>query len=169
MADAAKSIFNKRATDKLRSPDDLDKYVRVTNPSVWVLLLACTALLVGLLSWGIFGSVTTSIAAKGVSLDGTVMCFVSPDDAAKVHEGDVANVEGTRMTVASVSTVPLSRFETWEVLSSDYLVDRLVEDEWAYQVIFEGDASALEQGVPIEVRITTERVAPIELILGGGA
>ena len=73
------------------------------------------------------------------------------------------------MTVASVSTVPLSRFETWEVLSSDYLVDRLVEDEWAYQVIFEGDASTLEQGVPVTVRITTERVAPIELILGGGA
>ena len=169
MADAARSIFNQRATDKLRSPDDLDKYVRVTNPSVWVLLLACAALLVGLLSWGIFGSVTTSIAAQGVSLDGTVMCFLSPEDAAKVHEGDVANVDGARMTVASVSAVPFSQIEAWEILSSDYLLSRLVEDEWAYQVIFEGDASVLEQGGPIEVRITTERVAPIELILGGGA
>ena len=73
------------------------------------------------------------------------------------------------MTVASVSAVPFSQIEAWEILSSDYLLSRLVEDEWAYQVIFEGDASVLEQGVPIEVRITTERVAPIELILGGGA
>ena len=38
MADEQNSIFTKKASDKLRSPDDLNEYVRVTNPSVWVVL-----------------------------------------------------------------------------------------------------------------------------------
>ena len=32
MAEQTRTIFNQRAAEKLRSPDDLDKYVRVTNP-----------------------------------------------------------------------------------------------------------------------------------------
>ena len=69
MADAKTSIFNKRATEKLRSPDDLDKYVRVTSPSVWVILAACIILIVGLLAWGLFGAVTTNVQATGVVFD----------------------------------------------------------------------------------------------------
>lgn len=65
MAQASPSIFNKRATERLRSPDDLEKYVQVTNPSVWVVLGACIALLAGLLAWGIFGTVSTNVSAQG--------------------------------------------------------------------------------------------------------
>jgi hypothetical protein len=56
VAEADNSIFTKKATDKLRSPDDLDEYVRVTNPSVWVVLAACIVLLVGLFAWAVFGT-----------------------------------------------------------------------------------------------------------------
>jgi len=44
-----------------------------------------------------------------------------------------------------------------------------VPDDWAYRVDFEGDASSLASGVPVSVTITTDRVAPISLILGGEA
>ena len=165
MAEANSSIFNRRATEKLRSPDDLDKYVRVTNPSVWVVLAACTALLIGLLVWGFFGAVTTSVAATGVSVNGKTMCFLNADDTAKVNVGDVAKVGGARMTVAKISAVPVSRDETHSILESDYLVSVLLSDQWSYQVIFEGDDSDLEKGVPLSVNITTENIAPISLIM----
>ena len=167
MADASSSIFNKRATEKLRSPDDLDKYVRVTNPSIWVLLGACVALLVGLFIWGIFGSVTTSVPATGVVHKGQAMCFLSAEDAAKVKEGDIANFGGQTMTVVEVAAIPLSSEEVSEMLGSDYLASVLVEEEWAYQVVFRGAAEDLEPGIPISISITTERIAPISLILGG--
>ena len=164
MADAGRSIFNKRATEKLRNPDDLDKYVRVTNPSVWVVLAACAALLVGLLSWGVFGAVTTSVSATGTVVDGVPTCFLSADDIAQVNKGDVANVGGKRMTVLEVAEVPMSPDEAKEILKSDYLTSALVKDDWAYRVTFEGDASGLAEGVPLTVEITTERIAPISLI-----
>lgn len=166
MAQAAPSIFNKKATEKLRSPDDLDKYVRVTNPSVWVILAASIALLVGLLSWGFFGSVTTSVQATGAYIDGSVVCFLSAENVKGVQKGQSANVNNSNeMKVESVSPVPFSREEAGYVLKNDYLVSTLLKSDWAYCVTLEGDKSGLSEYVPLEVSIMTERITPISLIL----
>ena len=167
MAEAPKSIFNKKATEKLRSPDDLDKYVRVTNPSVWVILVACVLLLAGLLAWGVFGSVTTNVASTGVRVGGTTLCFLGAEDAAKVSVGDVANVGGKRLEVSSIDVIPSSRDEVKGMLDSDYLVSSLINGDWAYTVKFKGEeASSLAEGVPLTVSITVERIAPLSLIFG---
>ena len=165
MADAGSSIFNKKATEKLRNPDDLDKFVRVTNPSVWVILAACVILIAGLLAWGFLGAVTTSVSATGAVVDGAAVCFLSAEDIAQVEVGETANVGGERMTVADVTSVPLSAGEAKEVLHGDYLVSALMEGDWAYLVTFEGDTSDLSENVPLTVHITTERVSPISLVL----
>lgn len=168
MADATSSIFNKKATEKLRSPDDLDKFVSVTNPSVWVVLAACVALLAGLLAWGVFGAVSTSVATTSTYVDGKVMCFLTGEDVATVHVGDTANVNGTRMTVDSVGAIPLSRAEALKVLGSDYLVSVLMKEDWAYPVTFKGNEDySFATGVPLQTSVTVERVAPITLVLGG--
>ena len=169
MSEAEKSIFNERATEKLRSPDDLDKYIRVTNPSVWVVLAACVVLLAGLLMWGVLGSVTTNVTTTGVSIEGKAMCLLDAESAAKVHVGDVANVGGTHLTVASISDVPISQEEAKTILKSDYLASSLATDKWDYLISFEGNTSELKQGIPLSVSITTERTAPISLILGSRA
>ena len=167
MAQASPSIFNKNATERLRSPDDLDKYVQVTHPSVWVVMAACIAFLLGLLAWGVFGTVSTNVAATGVVENGHVTCYVPTEEAMSLHVGDTANVGGTSMELAEISAVPLSRNEASQFLESDYLAATLFSEDWAYQVTLEGDTSALPEGVPLAVSITTERVAPISLMLGG--
>ena len=168
MPRSSKSIFNQRAAEKLRSPDDLDKYVRVANPSMWVVLVACAALLVGLLAWGVFGAVTTSVGAAGVSVEGKVMCFLPANESMKVQVGDEANVNGEHMTVSDIAALPVSRDEADEILQNDYLLNALVTGDWTYQISFEGDA-AFQDGIPLNVSITTERIAPITLVLGGNA
>lgn len=165
MAETPSSIFNQHATEKLRSPDDLDKYVRVTTPSVWLLLAACAALLVGLLSWGFFGSISTNIHAVGAYENNGVVCFLSAEDAMEVHVGDSSNVGGIQMEVASISPAPVSREEAVSMVESDYLVDTLMKEDWAFVVTFKGDPSSLTPNVPLDVSITTESVAPISLIL----
>ncbi len=169
MPQAQSSIFNRRATERLRSPDDLDRFVRVTNPSVWVILAACLSLLVGLLAWGIFGSVTTSVTVKGACVGNQALCLLSTDEMSSVTEGDEAIVSGVPMRIATTSEVPISRQEAREALQSDYLTYTLMKEDWAYLVVFDGDTSSLAKGMPLEIRITTERVAPISLIMGGNA
>ena len=167
MAEAMKLIFNQKAAEKLRNPDDLDKYVRVTNPSVWVVLGACVALIIGLLAWGVFGTVATSVSTTGTVVDGTALCFLSTEDVAKVNTGDAANVGGVQMVVDTVAPTPISPDESKDELKNSYLVSTLMNSDWAYRVTFSGDTSTLEDRVPVPVSITTERIAPISLILKG--
>ena len=160
------SIFNKAATEKLRSPDDLDKYVRVTNPSVWVMLIACIALVVGLLSWGVFGSVAETVSATGTFTNGKALCMLDADDVAKVRVGDDAFVGGQQMKIQEIDDIPLSREEASALLGSDYLTSSLMHGDWGYRVTFTGDTSQFAESRPLEVTISTSRIAPISLILG---
>lgn len=166
MAEHAAPIFNKAAMEKLRSPDDLDKVVRVTRPSVWVVLAALAAFLAGILAWGLFGTVSVNVSGNGVVTDGQAVCFLSTDDAARVQEGNGVLLGGAHLKVAGVSAIPLSRDEVAAILKSDYLVDTLVKEKWAYEVVLDGDISGLVEGVPLSMNIVTERVAPISLVLG---
>lgn len=164
MADATDMVFNRKAVERLRNPDDLDKFVRVTNPSAWLVLAACFALLVGLLAWGMFGTVATNISTLGACIDGVPMCFLSADQASKVHVGDTANFGDRLLSVASISDVPASRNELSDLIKNDYLVSSLAQDDWAYIVRFEGDSSGLKSGVPISLSITIDQIAPMSLL-----
>ncbi len=50
-------IYRKKSLDRVASPEQLNDYIRVTTPSVWIVLAAVVALLVGFIAWGIFGTV----------------------------------------------------------------------------------------------------------------
>ena len=51
------SIFRKKSMDRVSSPEALNDYIRVTTPSVWIVLIALVLLLAGMLIWSIFGTV----------------------------------------------------------------------------------------------------------------
>ncbi len=170
MADDRSDMFTEKASKKLRSPDDLDEYVRVTNPSGWVVLAACATLMIGLFAWGLFGTVETNVIGIGTCVRGEALCFLSAERASKVHVGDLANVGGVLSKVESISTVPLSRVEAREVVDSDYLTNTLVEGDWTYLVRFADDGEhAFEEDVPIPVTITVERISPLTVIFGAAS
>ncbi len=52
-----KNIFREKSLKKVSSPESLNDYIRVTTPSVWIVLPALVGLLAGMLVWSIFGSV----------------------------------------------------------------------------------------------------------------
>ena len=51
------SIFREKSIDKVSSPESLNDYIKVTTPSVWIVLIALVVLLLGILAWSIFGRV----------------------------------------------------------------------------------------------------------------
>ena len=55
-------LFRKKSIDRVSSPEQLNDYIRVTKPSVWLVLIAVVLLLIGMLIWSIFGSVTVTNA-----------------------------------------------------------------------------------------------------------
>ena len=55
---AGSGIFRKKSMDRVSSPEALNDYIRVTTPSVWIVLIALVVLLLGMLAWSILGRVT---------------------------------------------------------------------------------------------------------------
>ena len=51
-------IFREKSMDRVSGPESLNDYIRVTSPSVWIVLLALLVLLAGIVAWSIFGKVT---------------------------------------------------------------------------------------------------------------
>lgn len=59
----AKSIFREKSIQQLSSPEELDSYIKITTPSVWLILISLILLLVGGMIWGIFGRITVETSA----------------------------------------------------------------------------------------------------------
>ena len=60
------SIFRQKSIDRVSSPEQLNDYIRVTTPSVWLVLAAVVLLLAGMLAWSIFGTIPAHTADGSV-------------------------------------------------------------------------------------------------------
>ncbi len=55
-------LFRKKNLERVSSPEELNDYIRVTTPSVWLVLIATVILLIGILAWSVFGTVESQNA-----------------------------------------------------------------------------------------------------------
>ena len=65
-------LYRKGSLEQIQSPEQLNDYLRVTNPSVWVLLTAVILLLAGLLVWGSFAYIDSEAFASAEVADGVM-------------------------------------------------------------------------------------------------
>lgn len=155
-------LFRKTSMDKVTGPEQLDDYIRVTGPSLWVVLAAAVVLLVAVLIWGAAGSLPTTISAVGVAKDGVVTCYLPADKAAGIKAGMPAKAGIAESRVSSVTQTPLSRDEVTSTLGSDYLAQTLGLSDWNVSV------TIAAPGVPdgtVQVSVTVDTVKPISFIL----
>ena len=161
------SIFRQSAMSRIASADDLDKYLRITNPSAWAILLAAVLLVAGLLIWSTTAVIPTTVSVTGLMADGTVSCWVTKDVAEKIEAGEAsALVLDEPASIIEVSNTPWSKAELTEYLDSDYLVDSVAVEDWNFPVTI-----AVPKGLetestarPVPVSITVSQKHPINLI-----
>ena len=60
-------IFRKKSLDRISSPEQLNDYIRVANPGIWMILAAVIILLAGVCVWGIFGHLDTKTETVGTA------------------------------------------------------------------------------------------------------
>ena len=96
------TLYRKTSMDRIQSPEQLNDYLRVTNPSVWVILAAVALILAGALIWGSFAYIDSFITGVAEVENGVMT--VSFDDEAKTK-----NVEaGMNVTVGDTSSAIVS-------------------------------------------------------------
>ncbi len=96
-------LFRKKSLERISSPDQLDEYLHVTNPSLWFMLIAVILILAGMMAWASFASLESYAGGKGVVVDGTMTIHFDDVMAARnVQEGMEVRAGRTTTTIKSI-------------------------------------------------------------------
>ena len=126
------NLFRKKSLERISSPEQLNHYIRVSTPSVWLLLGAVIVLLAGVCVWGVFGHLDTTLPVAVLAEGGTVRAYVKEADMPGVVPGAPVMVDGVQGRVVSLAAEPVRVDGTF----TDYMchVGGLQEGEWVYAV-----------------------------------
>lgn len=155
------TIFREKSIERLKSPEQLNEYIRVAGPSVWLVLAAAILLLIGTIAWSVFGTVQTVVNTSALAEGGSVICFVSEEDHARIMKGQTVIVGELEGTVKAVSEEPV----TVDLNDpSHYLMKNagLEEGELCYKV--ELSVSGLKDGI-YDIEIVVESIHPITFVI----
>ena len=97
------SIFRQKSLDRISSPEQLNDYLRVTSPTVWVVLAAVILLLAGVIVWGSTATLESFATGTGTVQDGTMTIrFDDSEIARSVEAGMTVAIGESTATISSV-------------------------------------------------------------------
>lgn len=99
----SETIYREKSLERVKSPDNLNEYIQVSNPAVWMLLAAVILLLVGFCTWAVFGQVQTVVKADALCENGIVTCYLPDAQAQSVRPGMPADVGGHPGSIVQVT------------------------------------------------------------------
>ena len=98
-------IFRSKSLEQISSPEQLNDYLRVTNPSVWLVLIAIILLLAGVLVWSTAANINSYATGTAQVTNGNMVVVFDDDKAAsKVKPGMEIELGDARAKVSSVGT-----------------------------------------------------------------
>ena len=59
------SIFRQKSLDRISSPEEIDNYIRVTRPSLWLALGVIILLLAALILWSVTARIEATMVVDG--------------------------------------------------------------------------------------------------------
>ena len=153
-------LFRQKSLDKVSSPEQMNDYIRVTGPGVWLVLAAVIALLAGLIIWSVLGRLETTVTAAAVAgPDGAVVCYIAEGDLSSVHAGQTVHIGGEDYTLSEIASRPVSVDESFDAYALH--VGGLEAGQWVYPAKLDVN---LDQGV-YEAQVVVDSVSPISFLL----
>lgn len=157
------TIFRKKSLERIQSPDQLDDYIHVASPGVWMVLAAVVLLLAGGAAWASVGIIEETVPAVLVVQDGEAVCCVAQDRASELSQGDAVRVDDVQGTLGEVSDVPVSSSEVAAQAGEAAASEALGDASWAVSAEVAVD---LPDGV-YDADVVTSSCRPIALLFGG--
>ena len=155
------SVFRQKSMERITSPEQMNDYIRVSNPSVWMLLAAVIVLLIGVCVWGAFGHLDTVVQTGGICEDGRLTVFLSESDFAKLDSEAILSVgEAEYAVVSDVAGMPILLDE-----STDPYLRHLIglsAGDWVHAL--SAETPDLKDGI-YTVSVIIERVRPLDFVL----
>ena len=151
-------IFRKKSVDKMSSPEQLNDYIKVTSPGIWMVLAAIAILLAGVCVWGIFGKLETKLTVAAESRAGQTVLYVKEDAVSSLKKDMTVTIGDASYAIVSVSAEPISVTE--EIGEYARRTGNLSIGEWVYFVKID---KALPEGV-YTAQIVVDSVSPLHFV-----
>jgi len=109
-------LYRKASLERISSPEQLDKALKITSPLSWLALLAVTAMLVVLVIWSIVGRLSQTVSVSGMIVSPTSTNSIFSDESGVVTA--VLKAQGDEVHLGDdVMTIQTARNETYTVKS----------------------------------------------------
>lgn len=159
-------VFRKTSIDRISSPEQLNEYMKVVTPSVWLVLGAVVIILIGILVWGCFGTIKSKLSVV-VSSDGSVAtyCYVPSSRRNDVSEGMAVVIDGNVYALGSWNWMDLDLYSAKEIGKYMTAVGGYSEDEYFACI-------PLKRILPAGVykgEIILKEINPVKFLLNSGA
>ena len=187
-------LFRKKNLDRISSPEQLNDYIKVSNPSVWLIISALIIMVAAFAIWAFSGNITSEVQGTGVFQGGssgavdTVVCYVDANKAQKVSEGmEVRLYDKSKPMeayvngkVVRVSHAAVKQEDIMQAFSSEYIADSILDAEYGVGVLIKvnknssgeydwangekGDEAFIKLDGLCGADIITESVKPIDFL-----
>ena len=155
-------IFREKSIDRISSPEQLDEYVKVSNPGVWMILGAVAVLLAGMCVWSFWGRLDTTLSAAAVADNGVLTCYINQADIQTVKKGMSVTVEQQTYTLGDIDE---NAFTVTQEPGAGVLYAASLEPA---DTVYTSDVSTVPEDGVYEAVITVESIAPISFVLNRG-
>lgn len=152
-------LFRQKSIEQVSSPEQLNDYIRVSNPSVWMILTAVIVLLTGVCIWGVFGHLNTTVGCVCISDGDRNVVYIKENQIDSVAEGMCVTIGSQEYEIRAIGTEPVSVGGDF----SEYAmhVGNLKNGEWVYEATLD---AVLPDGV-YAAEIVVESVKPMSFVI----
>ena len=76
------SIFRRESLDRVESPEQLDAYIKVARPKVWLIMAALLVAVISVIVWSVVGSLPQTMEIKGITVgENVINCYEGVENA----------------------------------------------------------------------------------------
>ena len=97
-----RKALRQKSIDRISSPEQLQDYMRVTNPGVWMVLAAVIILLAGIFVSTIFGRLESTYTARAKIQEGKAVLLVEGSAVDEVDEGMTLRIKNQKGKIEDV-------------------------------------------------------------------
>lgn len=154
------TIFRDKSIERISSPEQLNDYVRLTNPGVWFVLAAIMIILIGACVFGTVGHIDSTVPGALISDGNTATCLVKREYGDRFTQDMYVKVAGAEYGVSLHDAKPVtisSDMDSYALFVGDMQIG-----EWIYEVDVDGE---VPEGI-YEAKLVTERISPLSFIFG---
>ena len=152
-------IFRKKSVERISSPEQLNTYIRVSTPGLWMVLLAIVVLLVGVCVWGAAGQLDTTLQTVAIGENGQMTVYIRETEIDRVALGMPVRIGDGQYAIAGVAPMPAAADDDFDEYALH--VGGIRQGEWVYAASLSGPYT---EGIH-SAEITVDSVSPMSFVV----